>query len=95
MAVRFGHRVHCRADQRHVQLDSAGEDGRHVSVFRHKVRRRRQQKHVIEGQTFGDFSGKHARAPLRVLYTKKPISPEGETGFLSVLGMHGHCHALF
>ena len=51
---RLGHRVHRRAEERHVQPDVAGQPRRDVDLRRQHRRVLRHQQDVVEGQGGGD-----------------------------------------
>ena len=73
----FGHRIHRRRDQRDAELDLAGEASAGIRLPGHDHGRRRDEHHVVEGQSLPNF---HRRllSDGDALYTTTP--PQEEIG---------------
>ena len=46
----LGHRIHGRGDDRHIELDPAGDPGAHIGVGRHHLGQPRLEQDVVEGE---------------------------------------------
>ena len=57
--IGLGDRIHRRAEQRDVEFNVVGQQGRHVGVTRQHVRMGGQQQHIVERQTFGQRFFEH------------------------------------
>jgi len=73
----FGHRIHCRRDQRDPKLDLAGQPAAGIRLAGHDLRGRRDEHHVVKGQRLPNF---HRRllSDGSALYTRTP--PQEEIG---------------